>query len=151
MIRLMSAIFVAYGIAWQSAGKDRKQEDFRSGEVIAHLQNDSTDALPNFGGRGYACVVGSVRVVGADHQLNRLRLKSLALAALQTSQDSLGCIAKLAVLMPTKYLSNIALLASLHPPVGSRVSVQEEIDGAFLCDLGSLRGGAPFIAWSACT
>ena len=74
-------------------------------------------------------------IVGADHQHDGLRLESLAFAILQAPENSLRRVAgdgEVGRLNIAEILVENRLVGvSLHPPVGDRVAVKQEIDMAF--------------------
>ena len=85
------------------------------------------------------CVIGASRIVGADHEHDRLGLESLAFAVLEAPQNALRGVAgdgEVGRFEPAEILIEHRLVGvPLHPPVGDGISVQQQIDVAFLRDL----------------
>ena len=117
---------VANGIARHRPREDCQQQDLRVRKILAHLEHDRADAFSDFRSGTAASVVR------ADHQHDRLRLKALPFAVAESPEHPLRRIAgdreigrphRAEVLVEHRLVG-----VALHPKVGDRVAVQQQID-----------------------
>ena len=126
MRRLASAILSRTGSPGSPRGKIASSRIFAFGKIPAHLEHDRAHALGDFRTRVPAAVVR------ADHHHDRLGLKALSFAVPEPPQHALRRVAGDGEIRRPDgaevLLEHRLVGVALHPPVGDRVAVQQQID-----------------------
>ena len=132
MIRLTSAILSRTGSPGTLRGKIASSRIFAVGKF--RRSSSTTAPTPS----AISGAVDCAGVVRADHQHHGLRLEALTLAVPQAPQHALRRVAgdrEVGGPDAAEVLVEHRLVRVLHPPVGDRIAVQQQVDVALLGDL----------------